>query len=242
MSELDPAERVGIRGEHVYEHPAFGLIGGSRVSGGTVLFGSDFEHHNFVEIRVARAELHRDLSHDWHFGRDEIVAVRLSEAQWATFVSSLNMGQGVPCTIAYVERQPMPSIPLRREEDAAREDAKEHIREMVGLVDKAIAEASDGVGTGLSKVRRDAILGPLRKLRQEIASNTPYMMHSFEKHFETTVERAKIEVNAYVQNAVMRAGLSKLAEGDALLRLPPTQPSPEQPSEANPTPVKGDSP
>lgn len=216
---LPPTESAGVRGERIFEHPGFGLIGGSRVSGSTVLFGSDFEHHNFVEIRIARAELHRDLSHDWQFGRDEIVSVRMSEAQWATFVSSLNVGQGVPCTIAYVGREQMPGIPLRREEDAARDDATAHISEMVELVDRAIHEVVDGVGTGLSKTRRDAILAPLKQLRQEIHSNTPYMMESFERHFETTVERAKVEIEAHMQNMVVRAGLEALG-GTTPLRLP----------------------
>lgn len=225
---LQPTEREGSHGSTIFEHPAFGLIGGSRVSGSTVLFGSDFEHHNFVEIRISRAGLHRGLSHDWHFGRQEVASVRLSEAQWATFVSSLNNGQGVPCTLAYVGTEAMPSIPLRREEDTARAEARSHLAEMVELVDKAINEVVAGVGSGLSKTKRDAVLAPLHKLRMEIGANTSFMMDSFERHFETTVESAKVEIEAHMQNAIRRAGLAALTGGDTpLVSLPPAHDTPE---------------
>lgn len=217
---VEPTVRDGSHGERIYEHPAFGMIGGSRVMGSSVLFGSDFEHRNFVEIRVRRASLRRDLSRDWHFGEDEIVSVRLSEAQWATFVSSLNNGDGVPCTLDYVQGEPMPALPLRRGEDAAREDAKAHFGEMAGLVDKAIREVEEGVGSALSKVKREAILESLRTLRREVPSNTPFMLDSFERHMETTVERAKVEIEAHTQNAITRAGLAALGVRERpLLRL-----------------------
>jgi len=85
-----------------YEHPAFGQIRASRVSGHAVLYGSDFVHQGFVTITISTSQLQRTLAREWYFGKSEVIEVALSEAQWATFVSSMNMGSGVPCTI---ERQ-----------------------------------------------------------------------------------------------------------------------------------------
>lgn len=218
---MDPQEKPGggSRGERVYGHPAFGMIGGGRVSGRVVLHGSDFEHQHFIEIRIKRAELHRDLSRDWHHAREEIVSVFVSEAQWATFVSSLNQGEGVPCTLNYVNGEPMPGLTLHKEEDTVRREAHEHFAEMTALVDQTIREVEQGIGASLSKVKRDAILASLQKLRRDIKSNTPFMMNSFAEHMEKTVERAKVEVNAYMQNVVARAGIAALTGADAPLRL-----------------------
>lgn len=221
MNEIqEPTERPGGRdGEKILEHPAFGLIGGSRVSGGAVLFGSDFVHHNFVEIRISRAELHRDLSRDWTFGRNELVSVRLSEAQWATFVSSLNMGQGVPCTIHHTGNGYAPGLPLRREEDVTRQESREALEGLTAMVDEAIAEVKDGIGASLSQKKRDALIGSLQKLRRKVGDSLPFMAKSFDRHMEKTVERAKVEVNAYMQGAVMRAGMASLTGSNAPLQL-----------------------
>src|SRR4051812_19636627 len=88
-------------------HPAYGMIGASRVNwagNGTNLFGSDFRHRNTVRIQIHGADVRRDLSHDWIHAdsRRSLVEVELSEAQWAGFVSTLNVGDGVACTIRHV--------------------------------------------------------------------------------------------------------------------------------------------
>src|SRR3954470_19367469 len=99
--------------EEIEKHPAYGQIAASRVTsgGGATLYGSDFKHSNFITIRVHASEQHRSLSHDWHYARDMLCEVALSEAQWATFVSSLNAGMGVPCTLSYVAPDGIGPVP-----------------------------------------------------------------------------------------------------------------------------------
>lgn len=88
--------------EEIITHPAFAQISASRVSGGTYLYGSDFQHHNYVTISIKLSESHqrKGSGRDWAFGREEILEVALSEAQWATFVSTMNVGDGVQCTLS----------------------------------------------------------------------------------------------------------------------------------------------
>src|SRR5262245_60626587 len=100
-----------LTSETIERHPAYGQIGASRVSGQTFLYGTDFAHQNYIIIEISRSELHRGLSNDWPFGRDKLIELALSEAQWATFVSSLNCGQGVQCTLTDFNRESIPQIP-----------------------------------------------------------------------------------------------------------------------------------
>jgi hypothetical protein len=200
-------------------HPAFGQIGASRVQGQTTLYGSDFVHHNYVTISIRRSELNRDLSHDWHFGKEELVQVALSEAQWATFVSSMNVGRGVPCTIEYVGREAMPSIPLRKQEDVVKKEFNNRVKELGALVAETIDLLDSEIGKSLSGVKRDKMLAHLVTLQRELAANMPFVADSFSKHMETTTERAKIEVNAYVTNMVNRAGLEALQGSQGPLQL-----------------------
>lgn len=208
--ERQKPERV--YGEHSHEdytekHPAYGMIGASRVSStpGAALFGSDFQHQNFVKITILHGELSRSLSEDRHRGVGvPIVEVALSEAQWATFVSAMNVGYGVPCTleIADGERKPfIEPVTNRREQ-----------------INAEVADTMQDTIEALEALRDAA---PTKKLRQQaenaiaqIKSNIPFVAKQFDEHVERTIEKAKIEVNAYVTNAVQRAGLRALGGGE----------------------------
>lgn len=208
-----PGMHRGDSLSRAYSHPAFGQISAHRISGSTTLYDSDFVHHNFIEISIRRSELSRDHAHDWHFPREELIAVKLSEAQWATFVSSLNMGSGVPCTLDTVAGQPMPDIPLRKQEDATKADLDIKVREATELVNAAIKDIEGELGESISKKKRDAILGHLRQLQRSVAGTMPFVVESFAKQMEQTVEKAKVEVNAYMYSTIQRAGLQAIAGG-----------------------------
>lgn len=212
----EPVESAGLQDGKAYDHPAFGQISVSRVSGHAVLYGSDFLHQHYVTIRIHRSQLNRDLSRDWHFGRDELVEVSLSEAQWATFVSSIGMGGGVPCTLERVMGKRMPLIPLRVEEDEVRGEAEERMKRAAARVRETMAAVEEAVGVGLSKAKRDAILKHLTSLERDLGDQLPFIAKSFAEHMETTVEKAKVEVNAYMQATVQRAGLAALAAAEGM--------------------------
>jgi hypothetical protein len=98
--------------EQVYSHPAYGMLSLSRMHGGsTVLTGSEFTHHSVITLQICHGEVHRDLSSDRFQATDRIVEVMMSEAQWSTFVSSMGVGDGVPCTLSRIGKTSVPSLP-----------------------------------------------------------------------------------------------------------------------------------
>jgi hypothetical protein len=192
----------------VEQHPAYALIGASRVTGRTVLFGSDFWHNNFVAIRVMRCEMNRSLSHDWPFGRDEVVEVWLSEAQWATFVSSLNCGQGVPCTLHAEGGRTVAGLP---EPVNRQEQFNSELEAHMADVRQLSVELSTRIEASTLRVKEKTELqGLLARLIQQAGTNTRFVARSFGEHVERTVERAKVEVSAWVHALVTRTGLAAL--------------------------------
>lgn len=212
----EPVEKRGTlahideHGSKAYTHPAFGNIMVSRTSGLTTLYGSDFEHHHYVTLRITRSELHRDLSNDSYFPREELIEVAMSEAQWASFITSMNSGSGAPCTIERVQGERMPLIPRRKQEDSFKAELNRKVEGVVQSVDKAIADIEGELGSSLSQKRRDAILGHLKGLRMQLKNNMPFVAQQFAEHMEKTVEDAKAEVNAYMTQQVQRVGLAAL--------------------------------
>lgn len=187
--------------EQVTTHPAYAQIRASRVSGNTALYDSDFRHNHYMTLSISRSELHRSLSRDWHFAREEIIEVAMTESQWATFVSSLNVGGGVPCTIQHIDRKPVPQLP----DPVARTD------QFTVEMRKSMQNVIDRVDALIAGAKTKAQKHELQMLRQQIMSNLPFVASQFEEHMETTVEAAKQEVHGYMTGLMHRAGLEALS-------------------------------
>ena len=117
MSTQKPVVRIMEEHEEHEEreesHPAYAMIGASRWTGGKSVFhGSDFRHSSGISVTICRAVQVRSLSRDWHHAREELIRVDMSESQWAAFISTLNVGDGVPCTLRRIQGEQMPLIPL----------------------------------------------------------------------------------------------------------------------------------
>jgi hypothetical protein len=191
-------------------HPAFGQVVITRSSGNSELYGSDFIHHNTIRLEVRHSEQIREISHTWNFPKGTIVEFELSEAQWATLVSAIGMGSGVPCTIRYTEKDgQIPHLPRTDTRKMFDEELKTQLAKMSERIKTSITEVEANVA-GLSKAKRDAILNSLHRLEQDVRSSLPYIARQFDAHMETTVEKSKTEIHAYMNNAMRNTGLAAL--------------------------------
>ena len=190
-------------------HPAFAQISASRVSGRASLYGSDFVHNGYITIRITKSLMMRDLNHDWAFERDRLIEVDLSYAQWAEFVSNMNSGAGVQCTLDRVNNKAVPGLPdpQTRQAQSIAEQQKDFTKLLTQLEEsKAAIEALN-----ISQKAKSVMLEQLWKVHREVTDSLPFALKSFNKHLEDTVEKAKIEVNAYVESRIHRAGLDAIA-------------------------------
>lgn len=197
--------------DQTVRHPAFGMLGASRVSGRTTLFGSDFVHQNFISVTLYEAHIHRSLSHDHHFADKIIAQWSMSEAQWATFVSAMNVGHGVPVTLEHTrEGDTMlwhPAIKLEPKIDDFKEDAQRGVRKAMEAIDAA-AELLENDANKMSAKVRDSMRDVLRTLKAEMTSHFPFILKSLDEHMEKSVEKAKTDVHAYVLGEINRLGLA----------------------------------
>jgi hypothetical protein len=196
--------------ESVAKHPAFAQIGASRVSGSARLYGSDFVHQNFVRVRIGKSELHRSLANDNPYGGSAgYIEVDLSEAQWASFVSGMNIGFGVQCTLRYRNGQEIPGIaaPEEDRQQQFKREVKERADRALAQMDELVAEIA---ALKLSEKQKNALQGRVSAARMQLTNNIPFVLDQFAENMEKTVEKAKVEVNAYVLNTIQRAGLDAL--------------------------------
>ncbi len=184
-------------------HPAWGMIGASRVSTsppGATLFDSDIRHAHTVIVRIGTATRKRDLNRDWiHAGR-QFVEVEMSEAQWASFVSSMNVGDGVPCTIRSREDvYDVPGVPY-----------EPRLRESMAEVESAAARAAEQVAAAFAAYKEHKTAANLRTLGYVIANmpaNIGYAAESLSEHAENVVQKARADIEAMVVTKARQLGL-----------------------------------
>lgn len=208
--------------ERTEEHPSFGTIQLNRTTAtpGVTLFDSPMRHGRFITISITRATRHRSLHEDRIYPDEELVKVCLSQHQWAEFVSSLGVGQGVPCTLSRVGGEMMPAVP----EAGLRETFEDEVKAKVaGLADK-VSRFRERVSAIMDKPRlvkadRDELRGLASAIETEIGSNLPFLQAQFEEAMDKTVGVAKAEVLAHVDTVVRMVGLENLQRQGGLPTL-----------------------
>jgi hypothetical protein len=195
-------------------HPTFGMVGFHRQTGGNLnLFGSSLRHNNYIAMTVKTASKRRGLHQDWIHGVDTIVELILSPNQFADLLTTMNVGDGVPCTLSFLpgvgdlgacpEVQPRQIFEREFEADVRKvmTDAREIVREVSALFD---AKAN------ITKSDRASIIEKLRMLMQHIESNMPFVQSQFNESMDKTVTEARAEVEAFVSNKIASLGIQAL--------------------------------
>lgn len=192
----------------VTTHPAFAEIVANHVSvggGPLYLYGSDFSHSHAVTIAIKRSELHRSTLHyDNHFGREEIISVVMSEAQWAAFVASPNQGGGICCTLEHVNGKQVPGIACVEDRRAQIND---ELRRRMIEVNTDLKRLQELVEKGGGKREMRSLLSGIVA---EMGPNIDFVMRQFGEHVEETIVAAKVEIEAHIASAVNRTGLAVL--------------------------------
>lgn len=200
------------------DHPAFAQIGVSRVSGYASLYGSDFRHQHYMTIRIAASTLNRSLSEDQPFASNKkYIEVSLSEAQWCQFVSSPNVGSGTQCTLTQFAGEVIPGLPDPfNPKDQFAKEAAETMAHAFADLDALRKEVA---AMNISQKAKDAILRRADHAARSIGSSVAFVLDQFGEHMEKTVEKAKIEINAYATNTIMHAGLNAISGAKPTLEL-----------------------
>jgi len=211
--------------ETVERHESYGIVKISRASGGNRrMFGSSVRHPHYFTLSIYRGqrtagEWGERFSTD---GRVAIVEVCLSPAQFVEMITTMNMGEGIPCTILDVEGVPMEPTP----DDAGSELKliKEHFEErMVGVVDQMRTKAKelDKLLDKKSFTKDDksairSIIGSALRMMDDAA---PHTLKVFGEHSEKMVAKAKLEVEAFIQLAIHKAGIKAIKDSNGTLLL-----------------------
>ncbi|PWD01956.1 hypothetical protein [Pseudomonas amygdali] len=204
-----------------HSHPAYGLISVAKTSvnpGGVHLFGSDLNHRSVLTVTLHTAIQDRHLSRDWYHSDDEVMQFQMSEAQWATFVSSVG-GAGVPITYEFrpIEEAPLQLIPRIEKVETMTETFEREVREKcegyvataTELVERLAQCAEEGK---MSKAALKEVLGMAQTLSVGLPNSMGFIQKQMRETMERNVTAGKIELEAFVNDMAMRMGFEALRE------------------------------
>lgn len=203
-----------------YTHPAFGEVSVNRtqVSSGMELFGSSLKHRTVITITLRTACLERHLSRDWIHGDRQVASFHMSEAQWASFISSQG-GSGSPIT--FETRAPddsgLMSCPDIESIESLRETFKREVKESCEKYMEQARQLADALAASAAEGKAGkGRLEELRKMAEALSVGLPNTMSFIQKQSETamekTVEAGKIEIESFVADLATRTGLDALRE------------------------------
>jgi hypothetical protein len=205
-----------------YEHPAQGCVTVNKMtsSDGITLFGSNLKHRSVVQIEVWTAKGARGLHEDRHSQDRVICQFEFSEAQWASFVSSIGMGGGVACTFTYkpADGYKLEHVP-RMETTPMTEKFSQEIADATGEKIKelyAMAQRIEILSKASSKAGLADLIFNLRVKLGNLPSNMGFIQKQFGEAMHNTVEAGKAEIEAFTRNTLTRAGMKHLEEKAAV--------------------------
>lgn len=185
-------------------HESYGLICISRASTNPPmpLFGTAVKTGHPIFITISTAEVYdQNTTQESYLPEKQLIEVALSQTQFAELITSLNVGQGSPCTIQYVQgdktrRQPPP-------EKHILETVNNELKATMGNVTKSLNELKiiaqnvlDQKGN-IPQASRKELLDQINRVLIQLQHNAPYVHEKINEAVEDTIVKAKAEINAH---------------------------------------------
>lgn len=202
-------------------HPAFGQISFSRISSNakTQFYGSELAVDNFIELTVKTSEVERDLTRDWHFGKATVLKLRLTPVQFSELLVSMNVGDGIPCTLEFYDGKRVEKIDFpENRKDFMQRKFQERMKDFASKLseNKKIAKALIAKKT-LSKADQDALNWQIDWIIQETSQNIPFFAQCFQEQMDKIVLDAKTEIESAILHKITTLGLEALHKENKLI-------------------------
>jgi hypothetical protein len=192
-------------------HPSFGVINISRgvCSQKMNLFGSSIQQRTYIQLEIHKAVLTRNFTRDWIMADGlPIISVYLSPSQFADAITSLNQGEGTPCTITFVDGHEVkePHLESKRvqfdtEFEETMKEVTDSTSEFYTKIEAILSKPSIG------KRARELIMKQIDALKMQIESSIPFIKREFTGQMDKTVVEAKNEISAFLEDKIKTLGL-----------------------------------
>lgn len=210
LKEQDSAESFGVP----EAHPSYGMIGIAHFSGGDgQFFGSGVRQMGGIAISICEGHMRRSLSEDSYFADKELIRIEMTPAQFAEMITSPNIGDGVPCTLARVHGKSIERCKLVNKRERIHKDFEKQMKR-IGLALAALEAKAKEFETkaSINKTDRQEFTKLVWEVRRVVDDNIPFIQERFADTMEHTLADAKANLEAFVGNMARSIGNEALAK------------------------------
>lgn len=178
---------------------AEGVLRITRVQGDRVLFNSPFRHNQFISLIIFPARIDRSLNRTQVYPDQSrpLIKVSLSASQFAQAITTLNIGEGTPCTVDYVlDKEINPILKIEDEKYIAESEIDETSQELLKNLNEMKSILSD---TKLSNKARATLESQISKLERVLEDKLPFITKMYKEYLEKASQQAKTEFSAWVE-------------------------------------------
>lgn len=194
-------------------HAAFGTISANRTHHHPEhLFGSDIEHMNTVRLEVCEAEriVDIDLNHEQIHSRKSIITIALTEQQFASLITTMNVGGGTPCTIqrrsgVSVDPPPPPVKPAQACRQTLTEKGKKMAEELLSI-ERDLGALIDGDKPPGKTALRE-LLKRLHYAQCPLTDGMPFLYEQYHEALENAARDAETALHGRVISLFQKLGL-----------------------------------
>lgn len=167
-------------------------------------------------MKIKHGEQNRHLHEDWYYGHGLITEVEMSYSQFAECITAMNVGDGVPCTIRYTEKDG--HIPAIAKNESKREQFRSEFSDTILKAMKQVQEEIEVIQKSLDDKKnlgvkdRKEMISKLQQVKYNIGSNLDFCVEQFDEQMEKTTMEAKGEIEAFCQNKINSIAQAALVE------------------------------
>ena len=199
--------------EHsVKTHPSYAIVSWSRVRCGQGMdcYMSDIAHDTFVEVTISSAETHRSLHRDRTFPRDSLCTIRMSELQFARFITTPN-AEGVPCTLTRKDGKFIESCPASNTIEQYRGEVDDTMGEMISQATDTIAQVQEMLKSkSVKKADLREVASRLERTVRDMRGSLPFLTERFKEHMDSVYTDAVTSFEAHMtERMTARTALSE---------------------------------
>lgn len=204
-------------------HESYGLISFSRVSGGGQhFFGTNMTPQHWFELRIHRAKKLVDEFGEEKFWPDHskanIIELRITAHQFTELITTMNMGNGVPCTLQEVSEKKLDECPQQTvaidnainiaiEKTSGDDYTKETIKKVRDILKSEKA---------INKKDREILTSAFVDLESRMQSNAEFYKQQLCEVGDKVKTEIKTEINAQMLAVVHKLGIESIRKAKEL--------------------------
>ena len=199
------------------EHPSYGIAKFSRVTGGERNFyGTVIKPNHYIQFELFTSEKEvSNLNGQEHFYKKDwkpIVSIKMTAAQFADLVSTMNIGDGVPVTIEEIQGKSIETCPKQVSPlDLVKESAEDGIEKTIKGINEEINFIISSLKEGkLGKKNIDEMLKKLDLISNRMESNADFHKKEIIEVGEKVTSQVKAEIENTTNAIVHKLGLNSI--------------------------------